>query len=101
MNHGNGRGAPQTEGSRNGTPNGGNGHSHGERLARIENELRHLASKEDLANLQTAMTKEAGDLRTELVEKMGAMESRLLKWQIAIVISAALLLGIAALIAPK
>lgn len=64
-------------------PNGGVG----ERLARLETELRHVATKADVESI-----------KTELVKAIGASQSSTLKWQIGIVVAAAMILGTAALI---
>ena len=59
----------------------------GERLARVEAHLEHVATKEDVQTL-----------KTDLVDAIGKKETSMLRWQIGIVVAAAVILIVAALI---
>ena len=67
---------------------GGRGGDFGERLARLEAHLEHVAKKEDVQAL-----------KTDLVEAIGNTESSMLRWQLGIVLAAGLLLVISTVVA--
>ena len=56
--------------------------SNEERLARLEAHQEHAATKEDLANLETRM-----------VDRMGASETRLVKWIVGVVLAGVIAVG--------
>lgn len=66
----------------------GDGGDFGERLARLEAHMAHLATKADVSKLQT-----------EIVNTLGNKHATMLQWQIGIVITAAVILVVAALVA--
>lgn len=75
---------PDTVGRHGGAGNGGN---LGERLARLEAHMEHLATKADVEALKTV-----------LVEAIGKKETSMLRWQIGIVVTTALILVVAAVV---
>ncbi|MCY4498082.1 MAG: hypothetical protein OXC14_12425 [Rhodospirillaceae bacterium] len=79
------QGTPNPGYPRGGPPNGGTG----ERLARLETELQHVAKKKDMS-----------DLKTDLVKAIGDGRVTMLMWQIGILVTAVLVscLGVASLV---
>ena len=69
--------------SRGGNDNGGS--SYGERLARIEAKMEHVATREDVAKMEHVATREDVAKIETLIERK---ESAMLKWLIGIVITA-------------
>lgn len=67
---------------------GGRGGDFGERLARVETHLEHVATKADVEALKTA-----------LVDALSKRHSVMLQWQIGIVVASALILIVAAVTA--
>lgn len=67
---------------------GGRGGDFGERLARVETHLEHVATKADVEALKTA-----------LVDALSKRHSVMLQWQIGIVVAAAVILIVAAVTA--
>ena len=82
-------------GGPSGPSNGGN---IGERLARLEAHVEHLATKADVEQIKTALVDAISTKETALVDAIGKTETRLLRWQIGIVVVSALTLAVAALI---
>lgn len=50
-----------------------------ERLSRLEGAYEHLATKADLQELETRMTRQMGELEARLLKQMGDQEARLVR----------------------
>ena len=57
-----------------------------ERLSRLEGAYEHLATKADLQELETRMTRQMGELEARLVKQMGDSETRVVKWMVGLMI---------------